>query len=136
MCLFNKIFLKSRTPVVLHFIEEVRQGTTCKSYSSLLFLNIISYLYIYTYIYIYLKYFIRVRLFTHLWTLLRKNKAKRKRERGVLELSYSYEIFERKGFYVKGITTQTEVRLSSRTPVVLVVLHSFFEKPFWGLICN
>ena len=118
---------KSRTPVVLHFIEKVRQGTTAQSYSIYFFRRIITCLFISIYVYIYIKYLLRVRLFSQMRSFQEKKGGKKKRKGVVVDLSYSYEIFERKLLFIKCINAQDEVRLLSRTPVVLVVPQSFFE---------
>jgi hypothetical protein len=127
---------KSRTPVVLHFIEKVRQGTTAQSYSIYFFRRTITYLFISIYIYIYIKYLLRVRLFSHMLAFPEKKLDKRKRKGVVVDLSYSYKLFERKLLFIKWINAQYEVRLLSRTPVVPVVPQSFFEniteRPSWS----
>ena len=135
MFLFLKSHKKSRTPVVLHFIEEVRQGTTRQSYPISFFRKNIRYLYIMIYIFIYIKYLLGVRLFNLLRALGRKNKDNQKRER-LVDLSYSYEIFERNLLFIKHITAKDEVRLLSRTPVVLVVPQSLFENTLRRPSCN
>jgi len=118
---------KSRTPVVLQFIEKVRQGTTAQSYSIYFFRIIITYLFISIYVYIYIKYLLRVRLFKHMLAFPEKKLDKKKRKGVVVDLSYSYELFERKLLFINRINAKYEVRLLSRTPVVLVVSQSFFE---------